>query len=81
MLSPNEELTLRRIALGIANDAELPPRALEHLRLIGLVDDSNRLTADGAERYKALPRPWKASTRSEQRLVSLLAAMKDRGKL
>ncbi len=81
MLSPNEKLTLRRVALGISNNQEVSPSTLGRLRMLGLVDDSNRLTADGTARYNALPRPWTASTRSEQRLVSLLVAMKSRGKI
>ena len=75
-LSPTEELTLRRVALGIAKWRELPDRALARLRRLGLVDDENHLTAGGHARYDALPRPQRTATPSEQRLVALLAAMK-----
>jgi len=80
-LSPNEELTLRRVALGVSEGSELPQNALAHLRQLGLVDDANRMTADGRVRYEALDRPHKASALSEQRLLSLLTAMKNRNKI
>ena len=76
-LSPNEELTLRRVALGIVKVRELPPTALAHLRVLGLIDDANRLTDTGQARYDSLPEPRRAATPSEQRLVTLLAATKD----
>jgi hypothetical protein len=79
-LSPNEELTLRRVALGIVEGSELPQTALAHLRQLGLVDDDNRMTDDGRARYEALDRPHKASILSEQRLVTILTAMKNRNK-
>ena len=54
-LSPNEELTLRRVALGIALAKDL--RAGDALRLLnlGLIEDRGEhfgLTALGRERYE-----------------------------
>lgn len=58
-LSPHEEVTLRRIALGALDPKELSRRdlrRLEHLDLI-IVDHARpTLTPLGRERYKALPR-------------------------
>jgi hypothetical protein len=76
-LSPSEEQTLRRLALGISTFRELPEPALARLRRLGVVDDTNRLTPNGHTLYESLSRPQKAAALSEQRLVSLLAAMKN----
>ena len=43
-LSPNEEVTLRRIALGIATAKLLPARDVAYLARLGLVDESEGLT-------------------------------------
>ena len=40
-LSPNEEVTLRRIALGIAKAKLLPARDVAYLVHLGLVDESD----------------------------------------
>jgi hypothetical protein len=80
-LSPNEELTLRRVALGNLEDSELPQTALSQLRRLGLIDDANQMTDDGRARYEALDRPHKASTLSEQRLLALLRAMRARNRI
>jgi hypothetical protein len=80
LLSPSEELTLRRIALGISQYRDLPSSALSRLQHLGLVDEANRLTLDGVARYEALPRPQKAATLSERRLITLLAAMNGHNK-
>ena len=57
-LSPNEEVTLRRVAIGIAKPADLPARDVERLRVLMLVEENGgglRLTPAGQERYLALP--------------------------
>ena len=57
-LSPNEEVTLRRIALGVVPPDELSPRAvarLEALALVRRVGDEVVLTPLGRSRYEALP--------------------------
>lgn len=56
-LSPNEELTLRRIVIGIATIEELSESQLARLRNGGLLDEDNRLTPAGRERYDSLQRP------------------------
>ena len=56
-LSLREELTLRRIVLGIADVKQLPGQSVARLRGMGLIDDANRLTAAGRQRYENLPRP------------------------
>jgi len=60
--------------------SELSQNVLAHLRQLSLLDDANRMTDDGRARYEALGRPHKASTLSEQRLLSLLTAMKNHKK-
>jgi hypothetical protein len=56
-LSPNEEITLRRVALGIANPVDLPARDVERLKSLLLIEDSAglRVTPIGKKRYLALP--------------------------
>jgi hypothetical protein len=59
-LSPHEEVTLRRIALGIAKAKLLPARDVAYLVRLGLVDESDgrlSLTALGRQRYEDMPRP------------------------
>ena len=58
-LSPHEEVTLRRIALGISKASHLPQRDVAHLiRLCLVADNEGRLslTDIGRERYRALPK-------------------------
>ena len=57
-LSPNEEVSLRRVALGIAQPADLPARDIAHLMALSLIEEHGaglRLTPLGRERYLALP--------------------------
>lgn len=57
-LSPNEEVTLRRIALGVVPPSELRPRAVARLEALALVKregDKLVLTSVGKSRYEALP--------------------------
>ena len=59
-LSPHEEVTLRRIALGISKATLLPARDVAYLVRLRLVDEDDgrlSLTALGRERYQGLPRP------------------------
>lgn len=58
-LSPNEEVTLRRVALGVSPMKDLAPRDLMRLTSLSLVEiDAGvaRLTNFGLQRYRALPR-------------------------
>ena len=76
-LSPNEEVTLRRVAIGIAKSAELPLRDVRRLKALLLVEETDgdlRLTPAGRERYLALPNSagvFKSGTADE--LVSKMA--------
>jgi hypothetical protein len=57
-LSPNEEVTLRRVALGISKPADLPARDVTHLKTLSLIEEHSaglRLTPLGRGRYLALP--------------------------
>lgn len=58
-LTRSEAVTLRRVALGIAQASELSPGDLSSLKKLGLVEidgASLRLTALGRQHYSALPR-------------------------
>jgi hypothetical protein len=58
-LSPNEETTLRRVALGISKAAHLPKRDIDRLKALSLSEDKDgglRLTTTGRERYRSLPK-------------------------
>jgi hypothetical protein len=57
-LSPHEEVTLRRVALGIANPVDLPAKDVERLTSLLLIEEFSaglRLTPIGKKRYLALP--------------------------
>jgi hypothetical protein len=57
-LSPHEEVTLRRVAIGIANPADFPAKDVERLKALMLVEEYEaalRLTAVGKQRYRGLP--------------------------
>ena len=57
-LSPHEEVTLRRVALGIAQPLDLPAQDVERLKALLLVEEHGvglRLTPVGKKRYLALP--------------------------
>jgi hypothetical protein len=57
-LSPNEEVSLRRVALGISKPADLPARDVTRLKALSLIEEHSagvRLTPVGRERYLALP--------------------------
>lgn len=59
-LSPNEEVTLRRVAYGIAKPNELIARDVEHLSRLALIDRLGGrliLTDLGRQRLAATPGP------------------------
>ena len=73
-LSLSEELTLRRIA-RIADVKELPEQSVSRLRGMGLIDDANRPTTAGRQRYEDLPRQETQRESRDRKLVSFLAAV------
>lgn len=69
-LSPHEEITLRRVALGFGRRDHLPLqhiRRLEQLALIEETEGALRLTELGLQRYASLERPvkWDNGTAAE----------------
>jgi hypothetical protein len=61
-LSPHEEITLRRVALGFGARDRLPAPHVErlvNLALVEEVDGALRLTELGLQRYASLERPVK----------------------
>jgi hypothetical protein len=77
-LSLNEEMTLRRIVLGVADVSVLPDQPIARLRAMGLLDDANRLTPAGGRRYENLARPQARIPSRDQKLVALLVAVQKR---
>jgi hypothetical protein len=70
LLSPHEEVTLRRVALGISKAKLLPARDVDHLIRLCLIDEVDgrlSLTALGRQRYQALPRPAARSAPREDK--------------
>jgi hypothetical protein len=58
-LSANEEITLRRVALGISKAANLSQLDIKRLKALSLVEENGgslQLTATGRARYIALPK-------------------------
>jgi hypothetical protein len=81
-LSPHEESTLRRVALGISKAELLPARDVAHLIRLCLIDEKDgrlSLTALGRQRYQALPRPAARSdvAQPHRRLVGRREASPD----
>lgn len=69
-LSPHEEITLRRVALGFGGRDHLPEqhvRRLEQLALVEEADGALRLTELGLQRYATLDRPvkWASDTAAQ----------------
>ena len=69
-LSPNEEITLRRVALGFGQRDHLPLQHIQRLMQLGLVEEADgalRLTELGLQRYAGLDRPvkWDGETAAE----------------
>ena len=59
-LSPNEEVTLRRISYGVAKPSELIARDIEYLSRLALVDRTGKhlvLTELGRQRLSSTPGP------------------------
>jgi hypothetical protein len=58
-LSANEEITLRRVALGISKAADLSELDFKRLKALSLVEENGgslQLTTTGRARYVALPK-------------------------
>lgn len=83
-LSPNEEVTLRRIALGAVPPEELRPRAVARLETLGLVKREGAtliLTPIGKSRYEALPHASPLPKPAEKAFRQELEAIATREKL
>jgi hypothetical protein len=69
-LSPNEEITLRRVALGFGARDRLPLQHVQRLESLELIEEADgvlRLTELGLQRYAGLSRPvkWQTDTAAE----------------
>jgi hypothetical protein len=77
-LSPNEEVTLRRVALGIAQAAKLPKSDVDRLRAFALIEEKAgdlQLTPMGRERYLALQKSVDQSGSPDDFVSKLTAYM------
>lgn len=69
-LSPHEEITLRRVALGFGRRDHLPLQHVQRLEQLALIEEADgtlRLTELGLQRYATLERPvkWDSDTAAE----------------
>ena len=69
-LSPHEEITLRRVALGFGLREQLPMQHVQRLEQLALIEEAGgafRLTELGLQRYASLERPtkWHSDTAAE----------------
>jgi hypothetical protein len=72
-LSPHEDVTLRRVALGIASPTDLPTRGVEAAKVLGADRGVPSRIAAYPYRQEALPRP------SEQCRFRLISGAPDEG--
>ena len=79
LLSPHEEVTLRRAALGVSKPDDLPARDIERLKALSLIEAHGgglRLTPTGHRRYQALPRSTATcDSETPNKLVSRMAEL------
>jgi hypothetical protein len=71
-LSPEEEVTLRRVAFGQSEVRALRREDLARLRRLGLIEDAKdgpRLTAEGKARFDCLPRAFSPSKSRQHEAV------------
>ena len=74
-LGPDEEVALRRVALGFSQGvAPDHIRRLKDLHLIELDKTSGRLTALGQRRFKALPRAARSASGATPDAVAMMLA-------
>ena len=77
-LSPNEEITLRRVALGMSNPDHLSKRDIErlvHLMLVVVMRGRPELTPLGRQRYHALPRAAEVADAATTDMMVLLGRL------
>lgn len=80
-LSPNEEVTLRRVAYGVVVAKTLQPRHLTRLRSLALIDDRDgalSITKLGQQRLakSPLPRLDKSPIAMDDSVTALAKALK-----
>jgi hypothetical protein len=83
-LSPNEEVTLRRIAIGIATVSELRSRDVTRLIRLLLVEQREGrfvLTDQGHARYRSLPKASDMNATDLREFAAVLKRQRRDGKL
>lgn len=82
LLSPNEEVTLRRVAFGESPVRTMRAEDLTRLRRLRLIDDGKdgpRLTSSGREHFDSLPRAAMMGKQGPDNLNSAISKiLKDR---
>jgi hypothetical protein len=74
-LSPHEEITLRRVALGFGTPARLEARHVQRLLQLALIEEADgglRLTELGLQRYASFERPVKWGSETGPQDISRL---------
>ena len=77
-LSPHEEVSFRRVALGISKAELLPARDVERLKALSLIEEHEshlRLTPTGRKRYQELPNTAVQQPEKPDEAVSKLATL------
>ena len=75
LLSPNEEITLRRVAFGESTVRSMRAQDLIQLRRLRLIDDDKdgpRLTASGRKHFDTLPKAVALSDSGAQDLLNAI---------
>jgi hypothetical protein len=76
LLSPNEEITLRRVAFGESPVRSMRAQDLVQLRRLRLIDDGKdgpRLTASGRKHFDTLPKAVALADSGPQDLLKAMA--------
>lgn len=78
LLSPNEEVTLRRVALGSLVPHKLPADHLKRLSQLNLIAPKKgdyQLTPLGFQRYRGLSRAARATAESTRSIEQILSSV------
>ena len=83
-LSPHEEVTLRHVALGIANPADLAARDVERLRALMLVEEHettlrrSRLESNAIATFRTVPPSTQAHpTQPLEKMAEFISKARD----
>lgn len=75
VLTPDEEVTLRRVAFGQSDVRAMRGQDLARLRRLRLIEDAKGgpcLTASGRQRFKELPKPMLMDKGSKDLMAAMM---------